>query len=65
MSERFLTISEGRKLANVSRTTFWRWCNERGLTVVRVGRVTRIRETDLMAFLKRYENCQTGTDLKA
>ena len=33
----------------------WRWQAERGLRVVTVGGVTRIRESDLAAFLARHE----------
>ena len=33
----------------------WRWHAERGLKVVTIGGVTRIRESDLQAFLKRHE----------
>ena len=53
--ERLLTLSEVRTLLNVSRATLWRWTAEHGLKVVRVGNVTRIRESDLQAFLKRHE----------
>lgn len=55
MSERFLTLSEVRAMLSVSRATLWRWTAENGLKVVRVGNVTRIRESDLQAFLKRHE----------
>ena len=53
--ERFLKLSEVRQRLGVSRSTVWRWTNEQGLKVVRVGGVTRIRESDLQAFLKRHE----------
>ena len=53
--ERFLTLSEVRKMLNVSRATVWRWTAEHGLKVVRVGNVTRIREGDLEVFLRRHE----------
>ena len=62
MTERFLTLSEVRAMLNVSRATLWRWTAENGLKVVRVGSVTRIRESDLQAFLKRHE---TGSDLSS
>jgi excisionase family DNA binding protein len=55
MTDRFLTLSEVRRLLSVSRATLWRWTAERGLRVVTVGNVTRIRESDLEAFLKRHE----------
>ena len=41
-------------MLGVSRSTVWRWTAEQGLKVVRVGNVTRIRESDLEAFLKRH-----------
>ena len=54
--ERFLTLGEVRRLLGVSRATLWRWTAERGLRVVKVGAVARVRESDLQAFLKRYES---------
>ena len=56
MSERFLKLSEVQQMFGVSRSTVWRWTAENGLKVVRVGNVTRIRESDLKAFLKRHES---------
>jgi excisionase family DNA binding protein len=55
MHDRFLKLKEVQAMLSVSRSTVWRWCAERGLKVVRVGDVTRIRESDLQAFLKRHE----------
>jgi excisionase family DNA binding protein len=52
---RFLKLKEVQDLLGVSRSTLWRWQAEHGLKVVRVGNVTRIRESDLQAFLKRHE----------
>lgn len=43
-------------MLGVSRTTIWRWQAERGLKVVTIGGVTRIRESDLQTFLKRHES---------
>jgi len=54
--ERFLTLSEIRQFLGVSRATVWRWTTERGLRVVKVGAVARVRESDLQEFLKRYES---------
>jgi excisionase family DNA binding protein len=54
-SERFLRLSEVQRMFSVSRSTVWRWHAERGLKVVTIGGVTRIRESDLQAFLKRHE----------
>src|SRR3974390_3284858 len=55
MQERFLKLSEVRQVLGVSRATVWRWINERGLRVVKVGGVSRVRASDLQEFLKRYE----------
>jgi excisionase family DNA binding protein len=55
MSERFLRLSEVQRMLDVSRSTVWRWTAENGLKIVRIGSVTRIRESDLSAFLKRHE----------
>lgn len=64
MNERFLTLSEVRALLNVSRATLWRWQAEHGLKIVRVGSVTRIRESDLQVFLKRHETSEGITEAK-
>jgi len=55
VSERFLKLGEVRARLGISRCTLWRWQAERGLKVCRVGSVTRIRESDLEAFLRRHE----------
>jgi excisionase family DNA binding protein len=60
--ERFLKLSEVQEQLGVSRSTVWRWHAERGLKVVRVGDVVRVRESDLQAFLKRHE---TGDEYPA
>lgn len=52
---RFLKLKGVQDLLGVSRTTLWRWTAENGLKVVRIGSVTRIRESDLQAFLSRHE----------
>jgi excisionase family DNA binding protein len=54
--ERFLTFGEVRQMLGVSRATVWRWTTERGLKVVKVGAVARVRQSDLQEFLKRYES---------
>ncbi len=51
----FLELKEVQDLFGVSRSTIWRWQAERGLKVVRVGGVVRVRESDLKAFLQRHE----------
>jgi len=53
--DRLLSLAEVRQTVGVSRATIWRWINERGLRVVRVGGVIRVRESDLRAFLERHE----------
>ncbi len=53
--DRFLRLKEVQAMLGVSRSTVWRWHAERGLKVVTIGGVTRIRESDLEAFLKRHE----------
>ena len=40
---RFLKLKEVQDLLGVSRSTVWRWHAERGLKVVRVGEVVRVR----------------------
>ena len=53
---RFFRLAEVQKQLGVSRSTLWRWIAERGLFVIRVGGVTRIRESDLLAFLERHQS---------
>lgn len=60
--DRYFTLSEVRRMLRVSRSTLWRWTMENGLKVVRVGSVTRIRESDLQAFLGRHESEGTNAD---
>lgn len=54
--ERFLRLKEVQQMLDVSRSTLWRWTAERGLKIVAVGAVTRIRESDLKAFLEKHES---------
>jgi excisionase family DNA binding protein len=54
-SDRFLKLKDVQDLLGVSRTTLWRWQAEHGLKVVRVGDIVRVRESDLLLFLKRHE----------
>ena len=50
-SEEFYTLGEVIKSLKVSRTTLWRWRNERGLRMVRIHGVVRVRKSDLNSFL--------------
>ena len=56
LKDRFLKLKDVQILLGISRSTLWRWHAERGLKVVTIGAVTRIRESDLQAFLKRHES---------
>ena len=51
-SEEFYTLAEVINILKVSRTTLWRWRNERGLRMVRIHGVIRVRKSDLNSFLK-------------
>jgi excisionase family DNA binding protein len=51
-SEEFYTLGEVIKILKVSRTTLWRWRNERGLRMVRIHGVIRVRKSDLDSFLE-------------
>jgi len=50
-SEEFYTLGEVNKILKVSSTTLWRWRNERGLRMVRIHGVVRVRKSDLNSFL--------------
>jgi len=56
IQERFFRLREVQAMLSISRSTLWRWHAERGLKVVRIGDVTRIRESDLQAFLSCHES---------
>jgi len=51
-SEEFYTLGEVINILKVSRTTLWRWRNERGLRMVRIHGVVRVRKSDLDSFLR-------------
>jgi len=52
--EKFLRLKDVQNKFGVSRATVFRWHAERGLRVVRVGGVTRVRESDLAEFVERH-----------
>jgi excisionase family DNA binding protein len=52
--EKFLRLKDVQEKFGVSRATVWRWTAERGLRVVSVGGVTRIRESDFAEFVERH-----------
>ena len=54
-TEHYYRVTEVAQRMAVSRATVWRWTTERGLKVVSIGSVTRIRESDLLAFIARHE----------
>ena len=58
--ERFLKLAEVRRMFGVSRSTVWRWQAEKGLRVLNVGGVVRVRESDLNKFLNRHETGEAG-----
>ncbi len=60
--KRFLKLKEVQAMLGVSRSTVWRFHAERGLRVVCVGGVTRIRESDLEEFLKRHERAAPSVE---
>jgi excisionase family DNA binding protein len=51
-SEEFYTLGEVLKILKVSRTTLWRWRNERGLRMVQIHGVVRVRKSALDNFLR-------------
>jgi excisionase family DNA binding protein len=54
-TERLLTLKEIQLAGgNVSRATVYRWRQEHGLRMVRVGGCVRVREGDWLAFLERH-----------
>jgi len=54
MNEKFLRLKQLAEMLGVSRSTIWRWHTERGLRVVTVGGVVRVRESDLNAFMEQH-----------
>lgn len=56
MSEHLMTVPEAAELLTVSESTVWRLIRDGRLPVVRIGRSTRVRETDLNDILTDLEN---------
>jgi excisionase family DNA binding protein len=52
--EKFLRLRDVQAMFGVSRATVWRWHAERGLRVISVGGITRVRESDLNQFVERH-----------
>jgi excisionase family DNA binding protein len=59
--DRYLKFKEVQGCLGVSRSTIWRWTTEKGLKVVRIGNVARIKESDLQNFLARHQ-AQPGNE---
>jgi predicted DNA-binding transcriptional regulator AlpA len=51
---KFFRLKDIQTMFGVSRATVWRWHAERGLRVVSVGGITRVRECDLKEFIERH-----------
>lgn len=62
-AECFLKLKEVQDRLGVSRSTVWRWHAERGLRVITIGSVTRVRESDLAEFLDRHVKSLAGANL--
>lgn len=54
-SDPLLRLRTVREICSASRSTVWRWIQERGLPAVRIGGLVRIRSSALAAFLLKYE----------
>jgi excisionase family DNA binding protein len=53
-SEKFLRLKDVQDRFGVSRATVWRWHTERGLRVITIGNVVRVRNSDLMEWVERH-----------
>ena len=53
-SEVLLKLAQVRERLQCSRSSVWRAINDRGLPVVRVGGLVRVRERDLEAWVAKY-----------
>lgn len=61
--ERLYTLDEIREVGKASRATVYRWRKERGLRVVRVGGIVRVKESDWLRFLERHTEANCECDL--
>ena len=58
--QQFLKLKDVQDKFAVSRATVWRWHAERGLRVVKVGGMVRIRENDLNEFIEKHMKSSTN-----
>ena len=63
--KKFLRLKDVQERFGVSRATVWRWHAERGLRVVSVGNVVRVRESDLTEFVERHLKVPASGELTA
>jgi excisionase family DNA binding protein len=53
LPEKFHTVPQIAELLGVSERSVWRWLDQRELTAHRFGRLVRISEENLRAFLDK------------
>jgi excisionase family DNA binding protein len=58
-NDRFLKLEDVQEKLGISRTTLYRWREEKGLPIVIIGGIKRIREADLQKFLDRHSTDKT------
>ena len=51
--EKLLSVKEAADLCSCSEAAIWKWVYQRRLPAVKVGRLTRLRQSDLEAFVSR------------
>ena len=62
--ERFYSIEDIAKILNVSDGAVRKWLKAGALKGIKLGRIWRIRESDLDRFLRERENPTTGENRK-